>query len=53
MKIYLADTIQREHLDYNKKLYIYNHLESYWALLKQNKNMKDWSVYEKSNKSVS
>lgn len=32
MKIYLADTITREHLNYNKELKIKNHLESYWAL---------------------
>lgn len=45
MKIYLADTIQREHLDYNRKYNIRNHLEPYWALLKQKKNTIDkWSI---------
>lgn len=45
MLIYLADTIQREHLKYNIKFGIKNHLESYWALLKQKKNTIDkWEI---------
>ncbi len=34
MKIYLADTIQREKLFYNKKFNIKNHLESYFAIIR-------------------
>lgn len=50
MKIYLADIIQRERLDYNRKYNIKNHLESYWALLKLKKNTMDtWSII-RSNK---
>ena len=33
MKIYFADTIQRERLDYNNTLPIKYHLESYWQIL--------------------
>ena len=37
MKIYLADTIQRQHLGYNKRFPILHHLESFYAILKTNK----------------
>jgi hypothetical protein len=48
MKIYLADTIQREHLKYHNDIYICNHLESYFKLI--NKNIKGWKIYENKNK---
>lgn len=34
MKIYLADTKQREHLGHNKIIPYKHHLESYYAIFK-------------------
>ena len=46
MKIYLADTIQREELNYNSKFKIQNNLESYFALIKNNKDIKNWTIFK-------
>ena len=43
MKLYLADTVQRERLGYNEKLSILNCLESYWAV-RQN---HCWTLFKK------
>jgi len=47
MKIYLADTIQREGLSYNEKFKILNHLESYFAIMKNKIDIKEWSIVKK------
>lgn len=49
MKIYLADTIQRELLNHNKKLYIYPHLESFFAIITKNSDIKKWSISNVDN----
>lgn len=41
MKLYLADTITREGLNYNKELDCNNHLESFWVLRKKKTNNID------------
>lgn len=49
MKIYFADTIQREFLEYNKKFNIKNHLESYWSLINKKNNINEWSIIRGNN----
>lgn len=42
MKIYLADTIQREFLGHNQEMKIKNHLESYFFILRKKPDWKSW-----------
>jgi len=46
MKIYFADTIQREYLDHNKKFPILHHLESYFFIMTKNADLKKWSIFD-------
>lgn len=46
MKIYLADTIQRERLNYNMVFPIRHHLESFFAIIKNKANIEDWSIVD-------
>ena len=46
MKIYLACTINRENQNYNKELFVKNHLESYWALKDKKNNIETWTIID-------
>jgi len=50
MKIYLADTKSREHLGHNKKIPYLHHLESYYAIMKDKKEIIKWSIFKDKNK---
>ena len=50
MKIYLADTIQRERIKLNDKLIIKNHLESFFAIDKNKTDIANWSIFKKEKK---
>ena len=47
MKIYLADTIQRDNLGYNIKFPVKNHLESYFAIERKKERIELWSIFER------
>ncbi len=47
MKIYLADTIQRDEFDLNNRFPVENHLESYWALISKKKRIEDFSITDR------
>jgi hypothetical protein len=50
MKIYLADTKQREHLGHNIKIPYLHHLESYYAIIKdRSTNISKWSIFDKKH----
>ena len=49
MKIYLADTKQREFLGHNIKIPYLHHLESYWAIMKDKKDITKWSIFKREN----
>lgn len=50
MKIYLADTKQREHLGHNVKIPYLHHLESYYAIAKDNlTDITKWSIFNEGN----
>ena len=46
MKIYLADTKQREHLGHNKTIPYKHHLESYYAIMKDKTTITKWSIFK-------
>ena len=46
MKIYLADTIQRDSLGYNVKFLIQNHLESYFAIIRKKERIDLWNIFD-------
>jgi len=46
MKIYLADTIQRDYLGHIKKLGGSWHLESYFAIIKNKTDIKKLSIFK-------
>ena len=50
MKIYLADTIQRDDFGYNTKFGVRNHLESYAALLLKKKDLRALSIFKPKSK---
>ena len=47
MKIYLADTIQRDYLGQIEKVGGQWHLESYFAILKNKTDITKWSIFKK------
>ena len=47
MRIYLADTIQRDNLNHINKLGGAWHLESYYAVLIKKINILKWSIFKK------
>lgn len=49
MKIYLADTIQRDYLNHIAKVGGQWHLESYFAILKNKTNITKWSIFKNEN----
>jgi len=49
MKIYLADTIQRESLNHNITISYSHHLESYYAIIKNKSDIKKWSILKDKN----
>jgi len=46
MKIYLADTNQRDHLGHIVKVGGQWHLESYFAIMKNKICIKKWSIFK-------
>lgn len=46
MRIYLADTKQREHLGQNKTIPYLHHLESFYAIMKDKKDIIKWSIFK-------
>jgi len=49
MKIYLADTFQREHLNYHNDLDLKNHLESFFKLMRERENLiKSWRIFNEN-----
>lgn len=50
MKIYLADTIQRDYLGYNILTGYQNHLESYFSILAKKCDLKKWSIFSNREK---
>lgn len=46
MKIYLADTIQRDYLGHIEKMGGDNHLESYFAIITKNSDIKEWAIFK-------
>ena len=54
MRVYFADTIQRELLGHNQKLNIRNHLESYFFMIHRKENLlRWWLIKEKEKENVS
>jgi len=51
MKIYFADTVQREALRYNEKLPIRHRLESYFKL-RYNVDISKWSIFKERKESI-
>lgn len=49
MKIYLADTIQREHLKHNEKMKPKHHLESFFSLIEKKGNFLNWWCVKAKN----
>lgn len=50
MKIYLADTKQRDYLGHNIKIPCLHHLESYWAIKKDKKfDITKLTIFKKEN----
>lgn len=50
MRIYLADTMQRDYLGHIAKVGGQWHLESYFAILKNKTDIKKWSIFKKKGK---
>lgn len=49
MKIYLADTVQREHLNYHQKFPVANHLESYFSIISKKTDISKWHIFQRNN----
>ena len=52
MKIYLADTIQRDYLGHIIKVGGQWHLESYFAIITKNSDIKKWSIFERDDEGL-
>ena len=52
MKIYLADTIQRDYLGHIIKVGGQWHLESYFAIITKNSDIKKWSIFKRDDEGL-
>ena len=52
MRIYLADTIQRDYLNHIAKVGGQWHLESYFSILIKKVDIKKWSIFKDKNENI-